>query len=141
MSQRRRARHHFAQDHRWCDALLHALEESTGTPKDARLTKPTIRLLSVNASGNRMEIEMRFRSGETYCCAELGCHVATHDAEWWKSFRSCISRMTDRDPPPMTLTIYGVIDAGARLLSSASLGLPIVSSAYTVVHGPNHERD
>ena len=53
--------------------------------------------------------------------------------------RDALAEVSDRMPPPLTIRIYGVIEAGARLSFLADVGLPKVSEAYTYRHD-NEER-
>lgn len=119
--------------------LEDALRQSLGSPRNSDLARPTIRLLSVNDSGNRFEIELRFESSKTYCCAEPGCHLATYQSNWWRLIRQPLEETADRNLSPMTLKIWGVVEDGARLLSSAALGLPTLTREYSYRTGPIRE--
>jgi hypothetical protein len=82
-------------------------------PSNSACIRPEICLLDVNSSGNRFDIELRFRTEGRYCCCEPSCHVPTTDLSWWKTFRSHIREVSDRDPPPMVIHVAGVVEPGA----------------------------
>lgn len=89
--------------------------------------------------GTRFEIELRFQAGTSYCCAEPGCFLPTYSRAWWTRLREALRDHCDREPPPFTMIVHGVVESGAVLESLASLGMPTHSAVYR--HGPVRERE
>lgn len=112
-----------------------------GESPSAERAMPRATLLSVSPGGTRFELELRFQSGKSYCCAEPGCFLPTHSRAWWMRLREALRDHCDRDPPPFTMVVHGVVESGAVLESLESCGLPVQSAAYAYRHGPLHERD
>jgi hypothetical protein len=137
----RRRQHHFKQDRRWLQALDYALQETLGLPRESGPAFPDVRMLSVSNSGTHFEVELRFRPGETYCCCEPEDFLATWGAWWWRTFRAHLAEVSDREPPPMSVTVFGAIENGARFEVYVPFGLPRESEAFTYRNEPAHERD
>jgi hypothetical protein len=95
----------------------------------------------MSPTGLRAEIEIRFRAGEQYCCAEPGCFMSTFSREWWSRLRDSLRASAGREPRPMVIKIVGVVEEGALLRANQSFGLPEASRAYSYEHGPCRERD
>lgn len=140
MKDRARSCHHFATDRAWLEALQYALSMTVGTREDRSIERPSVRVLTVGKSGLRFEIELRFHAGAWYCCAEPGCHLGTYDARWWARLRGHLGEVSDRRPPPMSVTVRTVIEQGACLRNLALIGEPFESEGGTYVHGPDEER-
>lgn len=140
-SSRRRAQHHFASDHAWARAFQEALDTTIGAPRDAALARPLISIIAVSQNGLKIEIGLRFERGSRYCCAEPGCFIPSFDRQWWSRVREHLRAVTEREPPPMTLEINGIVEDGALLRVLAGLGLPEESSGYSYRHGPCRERE
>jgi hypothetical protein len=96
---------------------------------DRGLSSPALRVVGVD--GARIELELRFRAGERYCCAELGCYLGGERA-WWEGVR----RYLGEDAPrrSMVLWVRGVVEDGALFVNLGSLGLPERSGAYEYEH-------
>jgi hypothetical protein len=64
-----------------------------------------------------IDVDIRFISGRTYCCAEPGCHLP---------------RDTSRLPALAGFTIrwHCRVEDGARLRCLSALGMPMESTAY-----------
>lgn len=136
---KRRSQHHFASDRAWHEALEYALEPE-GTPPYAHWQWPSIRVLSVSDSGHRFEIEMRFRTGDLYCCEGAHCFLSTYSKSWWTKFRARLAQVTDREPPPMVMQIHAVIEEGAMFEVNVELGLPLEARHYAASYPADHER-
>jgi hypothetical protein len=91
---------------------------------------PIITVLAANDGGIRLEVELRFRSGRRYCCTESQCHLGA-SRRWWQKVREHLRDVSDRDPPPISLSVTGVVEPGALFESHRSLGMPEASDAYT----------
>lgn len=146
-SGRSRDQHHGERDRLWLEALQYALElpppddgESGHRALPPGRSRPRVRVLDVSDSGHRVQIELRFLSGERYCCAEPGCFLGTYDPAWWNGVRVRLKQVSDRDPPPMSLAIVGVVEEGAEFESHRGL-LPLASPAYAYTDGPVREAD
>lgn len=121
MKQGPRAEGHCKADREWFGALSHALNESLGETTVAGRSRPAVTLLSVSDSGNAFEVELRFKADRRYCCAEPGCFMPCH-AAWWARFRESLAEVTEREPPPMSITIHGIVEEGAELVSTLQVG-------------------
>ncbi len=117
----------------WAQALELAL--------DAEVSPfgPTIRILSVSPSGAQIEVELRFATGQSYCCTEAGCFLSGGQP-FWRRIRAALRDMTGRDPPLMSLTIRGVVEDKALLRSEPPGGTPTETAAHTYDSGPIRER-
>jgi hypothetical protein len=122
----------------WARSVQQALEESLGEPRPG---KPLVRVLGVSEAGTHIEIELRFVSGVRYCCAEPECHLGLGERSWWAQLRSRLRDSTDRDPPPLSLPVRGVVEDGAVLESLQAVGLPARSPGYVFAYGPIREQD
>lgn len=139
---RSRAQHHNAQDRQWLATLQQAFESALSEPAtDNSRCPPTLRVLSASDSGTRIEIELRYRAGVRYCCAEWMCHFPVHRRSWWQNVRETLRAITDRDPPPMSVHVFGVVEHGALLTTMADIGMPIESRAYGYDTGVSRETD
>jgi hypothetical protein len=96
---------------------------------DRGLSSPALRVVGVD--GARIELELRFRAGERYCCGEPGCYLGA-DRVWWKNVR----RYLGEDAPggSVVLWVRGVVEDGALFVNLGSLGLPERSGAYEYEH-------
>lgn len=81
---------------------------------------PNARLLNVSNSGCELEVELRFLSGQRYSCIEPGDFISGSSTSWWQKFRQALAEVSDRQPPPMSIRIYGVVEAGALTDTSTS---------------------
>ena len=102
-------------DKDWREALQYAIDSIL--PEDPKnvpgVARPDARVVAFNASGNNIEIELRFYKHCNYCCCEPGCHISTEPG-FWKRFRSALAEVSSRVPPLMTIVIQGVVEQGAR---------------------------
>ena len=109
--------------------LQRAFDRMRGTSKYGfAIPHPVV--LMVSDGGSRCTIEMRFRAGERYCCAEPGCYLQTWSRAWWNQFHEQQSRNSSGAPQLAMLEIRGVVEAGALLHAHRSGG-PIASNAYS----------
>lgn len=120
--------------HTWLQTLQHAFDAFPETPANPDHAWPEVRVLAASNRGNRLELELRFRSGTLYCCAEPGCFLPDHDPAWWAAIRARIHERIDRDPPPFIITVRGIVEDGARLAVNAQLGLPVTVGPNTYTH-------
>jgi hypothetical protein len=118
-----------------------ALDTAMGEPTNTELSTPHVNVIAVSRTGMRAEIEIRFRAGERYCCAEPGCFMPTFSRDWWCRLRESLRASAGREPPPMVIKVLGVVEEGALLQVLQLLGLPEASCAYNYEHGPCRERD
>jgi hypothetical protein len=74
-----------------------------------------------------------FKSGQTYCCLEWGCHFPM-TADAWKPLRARMSQAGLRSLPPLTIrSLRCVIEQGAIWELE---GKPLASESYEYVVGP-----
>lgn len=137
-SRRQRVRNQQAKDLDWAETLQSALDEMMRPPNKKGMVAPQLRVLAISPTGARIEVEMRFLAGKRYCCCEPGCHLPTFSREWWRCLREALRNSTEREPPPMEMTLFGVIEEGALFsLTNHSRG----SRAFSYEDGPWRERD
>lgn len=120
----------------WLNALQHAMDAE----RDLCVSPPLMQVISVSPRGNRFEIELRFQRGKTYCCAESCCFLNTFLDAWWTGFRSALAERTDRDPPPLTMLVHGVVEEGALLRDLLYFRPSMASQAYSYRSEPYRER-
>lgn len=118
--------------------MQHAFESAQGEPGPGR---PEVTVLSVSRSGARLEVEVRYRAGREYCCAESVCHLPLYCKRWWARFRESIREASEREPPPVSVVVYGVVEDGALLATMPSLGISARSKAYSYRAGVEREKD
>ncbi len=138
---RKRSQGHHATDRAWMETLQYALDASLSEPTTRGMARPLARVLAVSPRGSQIEIELRFKAEEKYCCSEPGCSLPTFSREWWRAFRKHLNESSERNPPPLTLRVDVVVEPGAKLQALESIGLPMRASAQTSTHGPLRERD
>lgn len=107
----------------WAASLQSALESVVSGGRERGKATPRSTVIDVSSSGNRFEIELRFVRGEQYCCMEPGCFVAGYARAWWQRFRAALAEVSDRDPPPMTISVRGVFERGAIFAVKSQEGL------------------
>ena len=112
-----RSEHHFAADREWAAALQHALSEVRARKEALGLASTTVEITAVSKTGLEFEATLTFRAGRKYCCVEPLCQFAGFDATRWQAFRAALAEVSDRTPPPMTLTIRAVFERGALVCS------------------------
>jgi hypothetical protein len=52
---------------------------------DGRRDYYGIRIENVTPEGSEVDLVLVFKSCESYCCAEAGCHLAYYDPGWWQA--------------------------------------------------------
>ncbi len=63
-----------------------------------------------------LELVVRFKSGERYCCAEAGCHLGFWDECWWQRFRNALNCEGIGDLSPLTIDrVTVIVETGAML--------------------------
>ena len=77
--------------------------------------RPRVQVLSVSNAGNRIEIELRFLAGERYSSAEPGAFLPAYSRKWWQDLRADARDVSDREPPPLSIVVHGVIEPGAHI--------------------------
>jgi hypothetical protein len=137
---RNTGKQHDEQALQWRDALDLSLVDSCGVPCDVRNSSPDVRLLAWSEEGNQIDVELRFRTGVWYCCAEWGCHLHVYRPNWWLRLRDALEEKVARRPPSMSITIYAMVEEGAMLRCLETVGVSPLSKAYTYSHGPIRER-
>ena len=138
---RRPNRERQSKGHQWAAAIELALDHAADRSAHHYQTWPLVRVLAVNTSGTRLEVELRFQAGQSYCCAEAGCHLPTSSRDWWERLRADVLAATGRNPPPLVLKVRGVVEEGATFCLHRSIGLAEASTGYTYDHGPCREED
>lgn len=85
-----------------------------------------VTLVHATPDCSMIDVELRFLSGETYCCSEPGCHLPRH-------CDGLIDFAAERSvvlPRRMTVHWHCIIEAGARMECNRAMGLPFESEAY-----------
>jgi hypothetical protein len=113
----------------WLSCTAEALRDACG--ERPGFDTPVLTVLSANEGGTRLEVELRFREGERYCCAEAICHLGAGSQRWWQNVREYLRTVSDREPPPLSLAVSGVVEYGALLDSQHAPGFCEVCEAYT----------
>lgn len=75
---------------------------------------------------SRIEVEVVFVAGRTYCCAEPGCHLPRES----KRLTELAALRSISIPEHVTIRWHFRIEAGTRLECRRALGLPLESEAY-----------
>jgi hypothetical protein len=73
-----------------------------------------------------IEVSLRFLEGQTYCCAESGCHLP-------RSYEQLVRIAAERSipiPSDVLVRWHCYVEQGARLESHQAFGLPLESIAY-----------
>jgi hypothetical protein len=105
------------------------------------LASPEVRVIGVSQSGNRVEIELRFRSGKVCSAIEPGDFLGTYCSHWWQRLREHLGEVTDRTPPPMTLTVHGVIEPGVLVEGDDAARTPQQTATFCYRHRLSDECD
>jgi hypothetical protein len=80
---------------------------------------------------NVILIKARFLNGNTYCCAEPGCHFGFNDPLSWSLLRKYLKPRDILIGGELAVKIKAVVERGANLESNKTLGLSsIVSNEY-----------
>jgi hypothetical protein len=139
-NERARESGHHSADRLWRKAIQYALDQLTATAPGAVLSRPEARVIGVSEAGSRVEVELRFRRGKSYRAFEPGEYLASHDTLWWKEFRAHLSAVSDRTPPPMAITVFGVVEEGA-LIEADSSSPSKRSGVLSYRSGPSRESE
>lgn len=131
-SAQRRCQHHCLRDRRWREALEYALLAIGNSPYPRQW--PAIRVLSMSDSGAGVQIELRFRAGERYCCGEPRCYLATYDAAWWHKLRAHLREVGDRTASWRKVPCSRWVGRRAR---QTPTGVPPCTSAKPEICLPN----
>lgn len=104
---------------------------------EGRLTYYGVRVDGVSPDGSDFDLTLIFKSGETYCCPELGCHFAYSESEWWEEIRGVMQDHGIGERPRLTIRrIRVVVQSGARLRCRADFGRPELSPRFSYERGP-----
>jgi hypothetical protein len=85
-----------------------------------------IKVIDAAADLSRIDVEIVFVAGRTYCCAEPGCHLPRDS----KRLVELAAIRSIPIPELAAITWHFRIEAGARLECLNTLGLPLESPAY-----------
>jgi hypothetical protein len=101
-----------------------------------------VRVDGVAAGRSEFDLTLTFKAGESYCCAEPGCHTGFHDSECWRRLRQILGFHGLVGIPPVTIRrLGGVVEIGALLRCNLAFGYPERERlGYTFESGPHHER-
>jgi antitoxin component YwqK of YwqJK toxin-antitoxin module len=89
-----------------------------------------ISLINFAADLSSLDVELRFLSGETYCCAEPGCHFGTDLSRF-------IARAAESGivfPDGLEMRGHFVVEQGVRLANESSPHVRTISKAYEYDH-------
>ena len=53
--------------------------------------------------GSEFDLLLTFKAGNRYCCADLGCHIAYSEVDWWRRLRVIMRGFGLADAPSMTI--------------------------------------
>jgi hypothetical protein len=75
-----------------------------------------VRLEDVAPDGSELDLILTLRSGERYCCLELGCHFGIGGTRYWSGIREEMDASGLGDlPVPTIRVIRVVVEAGALI--------------------------
>ncbi len=140
-SRRKRSQHHFAKDSEWAQLWKHSIASAIGEPSRPDISVPLISMLSMSPTGTQVELEFRFRASERYCCAYPYCYISPNCGQWWQRIRESLRESSDRDPPPLSITVLSVVEEGALLEEAGMFGGLETVRASSDIYGPWHEAD
>src|SRR4051812_15910653 len=73
-----------------------------------------VRLENIAPDGSALDLILTFRSGERYCCPELGCHCDFRDAGYWSELREGMdTHGLGESPLPTIRAVRVVVEEGA----------------------------
>jgi hypothetical protein len=96
-------------------ALLSYLSKNRGAAGRRDYYGVSISSLRVSKGSLSFILTLTFKSPQTYCCFEPGCHTWFFSRESWEELRRCLEEEGIGDAPPLTLRkLRGKVEAGAR---------------------------
>lgn len=96
-----------------------------------------VRLENVAPDGSALDLILTFRSGERYCCPELGCHCDLRDEAWWSELREDMdTHGLGELPLPTIRTVRVVVEEGATFDPGGLKIPPLRSEGFVYEDGP-----
>lgn len=96
-----------------------------------------VRLEDITPDGSALDLILTFRSGERYCCPELGCHCDLRGAGYWAELRDGMDAQgLGGSPLPTIRTVRVVVEEGATFDPGGLLIPPLRSKGFVYEHGP-----
>jgi hypothetical protein len=75
-----------------------------------------------------IDVDLRFIAGQTYCCAEPGCHLPFDKEQ--RRVRQLAAERAIQLPEALTVRWHCHVEEGAKLECHKSFRLPVESKAY-----------
>jgi hypothetical protein len=96
-----------------------------------------VRLEDIAPDNSALDLILTFRSGERYCCPELGCHFDLRGAAFWSGLREGMDTHGLGDLPlPTIRTVRVVVEEGVTFDPGGLRFPPLVSKGFVYEHGP-----
>ena len=89
-----------------------------------------VRLENVAPDGSELDLILTLRSGERYCCFELGCHLGVRGTRYWSELRQEMDASGLGDQPLPKIRIIRVVVEDGALVDLG--GVPPQPQAYGV---------
>lgn len=116
-----------------------ALQSAIEALQSSSAHRATPRVTVLRFDLDEIDVELRFLSGKTYCCAEPGCHLPARSRAWWQRLRQVL-RAAKLNPPSLAIRIRGTVKNGT-LLEVFGTKQPRASIAYEYADGPHCENE
>jgi hypothetical protein len=73
-----------------------------------------------------VDVEIRFLTGQKYCCAEFGCHLPRHS--------DALIALSPSFPANLQIRWHCCVEKGAFIASQGEASIYVESEAYDYVH-------
>lgn len=77
----------------------------------------TIKVVKISSEGSEVWIEWLFKSGNSYCCYEPGCHLPYYKRSWWQDLR----QQLDTQPPLLRIHCKIILEPGSQFMIGGRL--------------------
>jgi hypothetical protein len=95
-----------------------------------------VRLEDIAPDGSELDLVLTFRSGERYCCVELGCHCDLRGAWYWSELRDEMgAHGLGGFPLPKVRNVRVVVEEGA-FFDPGGARAPLKSEGFAYADGP-----
>jgi|GEM_PF-1779889 len=96
-----------------------------------------VSLENVAQDGSELDLVLTFRSGERYCCSELGCHCDIRGAGYWTDLRQGMdAHGLGGLPLPTIRTVRVVVEEGSTFDPGGLRNPPLTSKGWVYEDGP-----
>ena len=93
-----------------------------------------VRLEDVSPDGSELDLILTLRSGERYCCVQLGCHLGIRGPEYWSGLREEMEASGLGDLPLPTIRVIRVVVEDGTLIDLG--GVPRSHKPMVYEEGP-----